>query len=799
MSELSLIIRKSALVAEAVVVPSSKSYTHRAIIAAALCKGKTIVKNPLISADILATMDALRKFGVKFTHNSDSIEVDGSNNLLFSNDQSKNPIVIDCNESGTTLRLLTSIVALLDQPIILTGKKGLLKRPTNDIVTALSEIGVKISDQEGHGPVKSNGGLRNSAKSKIKISGNKSSQFISGLLFALPLAKKDSELEITTEVESLPYIKMTLEVLAQFGIKVDVSADYKKYIISGNQHYRSTQTYEVEGDYSSAAFLLAAGVLAGPQITLSGLNPKSTQGDSAIIQMIKSMGGRIEINENKNEIIAHKSGLSATKIDVKDNPDLVPILVILATQAKGTTKIINAGRLRIKESDRLAAITQELQKMGAKIVENKDSLEIIGPTKLHGAIIDPHNDHRIAMACTIAGLIAEGETKIQNPEVVAKSYPDFFFHMRKLGANVLSETGSIGEKFKITVYGGSHEKVIGIKISGLAKETEISIEEIKKDLDKRRPFGNLTTPRREEDELKVVKGLENGKVTDEEEIVFEIENKDVNSKPYEMMRFTPRPNHGDYTTAVKYGGVFDFRGGGFLSARMTTCTVIAGSIAKQILAKEGIAMAAYVKQIGETKMEKMPSIEEAKQKTYESEVRCPDIDLGKEMKKEIEKARAQNDSLGGIIECQVIGLPVGVGEPIFNAVDSVLSHYLFSIPAVKGVEFGSGFSASSKKGSENNDEFMMGADSEGSQKIITKTNNSGGIQGGITNGMPLVARIAIKPTSSIAKEQNTVNMKELGSAKISVLGRHDPCVAIRAPIIMETMIAIAILDLMLRR
>ena len=263
-----------------------------------------------------------------------------------------------------------------------------------------------------------------------------------------------------------------------------------------------------------------------------------------------------------------------------------------------------------------------------------------------------------------------------------------------------------------------------------------------------------------------------------------------------MLRFTPRPNHGDYTTHIKYKGVFDFRGGGFLSARMTTLTVIAGSIAKQILAKEGITMAAYVKQIGPICMEKMPTIDEAKQNTYQSEVRCPDLELSKIMKDKIEEARAEKDSMGGIIECQVHGLPVGIGEPIFNAIDSVLAHYLFSIPAVKGVEFGSGFSASAKKGSENNDEFEMTSNND---RIVTKTNNSGGIQGGITNGMPLIARIAIKPTSSIAKEQNTVNMQSLSASKISVLGRHDPCVAIRAPIIMETTVAIALLDLIMRK
>ncbi len=804
MSELELIIRKSQLANEAIAVPASKSYTHRALIAAALSNGKTSVKNPLISDDTLATVEALKQLGAKIIIGQDAIEIDGSTltrsplkvcrmpeiQELGTQPSFEPPTIpIDCKESGTTLRLLMGVCSVLKNNVLLTGSSGLLKRPTRDGVDALKKSGVSISDEKGFGPVLINAAEKNLKGGKIRIRGDSSSQFISGLLFALPLAENDSILEITTPVESQPYIEMTIDVLQKFGITIGRSADYRKYTIKGNQKYISPQEYFVEGDYSSAAFMIAAGLLAGPKIVLSGLKKDSLQADAFILDIIKQMNGKYAWE--KDVLAITKSNLKAITIDVESCPDLVPILATLATQAKGKTRIINAGRLRIKESDRLSTIASELSKMGARIKEGKDFLEITGPTKLTGAVIDPHNDHRIAMACTIAGLIAEGETTITHPEVVKKSYPDFFYHMRKLNATVLSQTAQIGKKFKVQLYGGSHEKVIGVRISGLPP-MELDLTLIKNELAKRRPFGKLTTPRREEDEFTIVQGVKNGKTTGGT-IVIEVPNKDTNSKPYELTRFTPRPNHGDYTTFVKYGGVFDFRGGGFLSARMTVGTIIAGALAKQILTQKGIEIGAFVKQVGTVRLKKEATFKEIKEKTYANEVRCPDEETSQKMKEAIEQVQKEGDSLGGIVECQVHGLPVGVGEPIFHSIDSIISQYLFSVPAVKGIEFGSGFAGAATKGSENNDAFTVEK-----EQITTKTNNSGGIQGGISNGMPLIISVAIKPTSSIAKEQDTVDMQTNTRTKISVLGRHDPCVAIRAPVIVEAHVACALLDLLMR-
>ncbi len=795
MSELKLIIRKSEFNGTAINAPPSKSYTHRAVMAAALCRSVTEIENPLISDDTVATINAMRQFGAKIEYGETSIRVDGSENRIFRG--SGGQLVVNCSESGTTLRLLSSISALLPNKVTLTGKEGLMRRPTKDIVDALRGVGISISDDHGHGPVELHGGMKGLGKRLIRIRGDTSSQFISGLLIALPLAKGSNTVEIIGNIQSLPYIRMTLDVLKAFGIIVDASDDYRRYVVPGGQSYRSPGTYSVEGDYSSAAFVLAGAALAGKSIVVKGLRKDSLQADSEIVHILDKMGADMKVGGEDIEV--GKSKLRGVDVDAGDCPDLVPILSVIASQAKGITRITNVGRLRIKESDRLGAMITELGKMGAIIrsrkIAGKEILEIRGPAKLGGAIIDVHNDHRIAMSCAIAGLISNGQTVIQNPEVVKKSYPDFFYHMRTIGATVLSETPSIGSRFRITAYGGSHEKVIGVKISGLKVGTEISLAQIESDLGRRRPFGLLTTQRRESDKIKIVAGIDNGRVSGSD-VVFEIENRDVDSRPYESMRFTPRPNHGDYTTYVKYGGVFDFRGGGFLSARMTACTVIAGSIARQILEREGIRIFAYVKQVGKAKMERMPSEAEALENTYKSEVRCPDLSVSKAMKSEIEDARSKKDSVGGVVECQANGLPVGLGEPIFDAIDSVVSHYLFSIPAVKGVEFGSGFASAAKRGSENNDLFEFGRDGE---SVVTRTNNSGGVQGGITNGMPMVVRVAIKPTSSIAVEQDTINVKTHRPSKISVIGRHDPCVAIRAPVIVETTVAMALLDLFMRK
>jgi chorismate synthase len=392
------------------------------------------------------------------------------------------------------------------------------------------------------------------------------------------------------------------------------------------------------------------------------------------------------------------------------------------------------------------------------------------------------------MACSIASLIADGETIIKNPTCIKKSYPEFYDHLRALGVEITTLENSFGKKFRIQTYGESHGKKIGVLIDGCPKGIEITIQELQDELDKRRSYDELSTPRKEEDKVTVLSGIENGIATGGI-IRLEILNKDTNSKSYESIRNTPRPGHADYTALSKYGSVFDYRGGGFLSGRMTACMVMAGAIAKKILSGKGIMINAYARQIGKTKFTKEVSAEDLKK--YRGVANCPFEETSKKMITEIENAKKDEDSVGGVVECQVNGIPVGIGEPIFNSIESIISHAIFSIPAVKAIEFGSGFSGAGKKGSENNDSFIVK-----NGEVKTKTNNSGGILGGISNGMPIVFKVGIKPTSSIGKEQDTVDLKSMKNSKIKIVGRHDPCIVVRVPVVVEAMTAVALAELM---
>ncbi|MFQ6011152.1 MAG: chorismate synthase, partial [Nitrososphaerales archaeon] len=276
-------------------------------------------------------------------------------------------------------------------------------------------------------------------------------------------------------------------------------------------------------------------------------------------------------------------------------------------------------------------------------------------------------------------------------------------------------------------------------------------------------------------------------------ICMMVYNKDVDSRPYDLIKDTPRPGHADYTAGVKYDRFNDARGGGRFSARITAGFVMSGAIAKKLLKTSlNIEVLAYTREIGDIKAE-IESHDQVRKFRYSNEVRCPDSSVAEKMREQILKVRKSGDSLGGIVEGIALNLPVGIGEPVFGSLDSEMSKALFSIPAVKGVEFGSGFGAAKKTGSTNNDQFILRKG-----KITTSTNNSGGILGGISSGMPLVVRISLKPTSSIAKKQKTVNLAEMKETDLIVPGRHDPCVVPRAVPVVESVMAIVLADLCIR-
>ncbi len=351
-------------------------------------------------------------------------------------------------------------------------------------------------------------------------------------------------------------------------------------------------------------------------------------------------------------------------------------------------------------------------------------------------------------------------------------------------------TGNIlGERFAVLSFGESHGKCVGVTIDGCPAGLPITEEDIQARLDLRKPGQSLvTTQRKEEDKVEIISGVFNGKTTGAP-LCLLIWNRDQDSRPYEMLKETPRPGHADYPALVKYGGFNDYRGGGRFSGRITASFVMAGAIAQKLLESAlGIEVLSYTTEIGGIKASNF-SLDDARKLRYSNDVRCPDLKASEKMKEAIMKARSDSDSLGGVVECMALNLPVGLGEPVFGALESDLSKALFAIPAVKGVEFGSGFEGSKKRGSENNDAYKV---EDG--KIATTSNNSGGIVGGISNGMPLVLRIAFKPASSIAKKQKTVDLANTEETEISILGRHDPCVVPRAPPVVESIVSLVLAD-----
>ena len=350
-----------------------------------------------------------------------------------------------------------------------------------------------------------------------------------------------------------------------------------------------------------------------------------------------------------------------------------------------------------------------------------------------------------------------------------------------------------GIKFRIGIFGSSHGPCVGAKVEGCPAGSKISEAIIQVELDRRSPGkGPISTARRERDRLEIVSGLVSGKATGGP-ILGLVRNTDTDSSAYDAFLRVPRPGHADYPAMIKYGGHHDHRGGGQFSGRMTAGLVIGGAIARQVLDRKGVSVLAQTVQIGDVKLEKDIPFSIAERFVRASAVACADRRTAAAMTDEIVKAHEAKDSIGGIVKCTVIGLPVGVGEPFFGSIESVMSAMMYSIPGVKGVEFGSGFRCASMRGSEHNDPFAL---RQG--KVVTKTNNAGGILGGLSNGMPVEFRVAFKPTSSIAKPQMSVDVTNKKPVELEIKGRHDPCIVPRAVPVVENCAAAVMLDLMLQ-
>ena len=387
-----------------VAVPGSKSMAHRGLIAAALADGPSRIQNATPSGDIEATVRCLTALGAEIRREGEDLEVTPLHRRW------RERIVLPCGESGSTLRFLLPVAAALGAPARFTGEGRLPERPLGPLGETLIRGGAELSGFQL--PLELAGRLR---PGEYRLPGDVSSQYVTGLLLALPLLEGDSSIRLTTPLESAGYVRMTLQVLAQFGIQV--SPEEGGWRILGNQIYRAAE-FEVEGDYSAAALFLTANAI-GSQVECLGLREDSTQGDRAILRHLETIqslgGGRVEI-------------------DLSQCPDLAPALAVAAAYADGETALTHAGRLRLKESDRLAALSTVLTQMGAEVEEGPETLTIQGKPALDGGVtIEPFGDHRIAMAASIAALGAKAPVTIQNAQCVGKSYPQFFHHMKLLG------------------------------------------------------------------------------------------------------------------------------------------------------------------------------------------------------------------------------------------------------------------------------------------------------------------------------------------------------------------------------
>jgi len=413
-------VQRSHLSGE-VFAPPSKSYTHRAILITSLGPGGSI-KRPLLSADTRATISASQAFGAE-------IDIDEDVKIKGVADRPRTPEdVIDVLNSGTTLRFC-SAVAALTEGAVLTGDASIRSRPNGPLLSSLSDLGAQAFSirNNGKAPLVVRGRMKGGT---ARLDGSVSSQFLSALLISAPLAEEETRIVIQGELKSRPYAEMTLDMLAEAGIRIEPGE--QEFLVPGNQSF-GLKGYTIPGDFSSASYPMAAAAVTGSEVTVKGVLP-SRQGDSAIIDILRRMGAEVSWDREKGDLRVRGGELQAVDVDAGRTPDLVPTIAVLGALARGKTTVFNAEHVRHKETDRLHAMAVELSRMGADIKERPDGLEITGGV-LHGAKVHGHHDHRIVMALAVAGLVA-GDTEIDTAESVDVSYPGFFAQMKGLGAEV---------------------------------------------------------------------------------------------------------------------------------------------------------------------------------------------------------------------------------------------------------------------------------------------------------------------------------------------------------------------------
>lgn len=404
-------------------VPPSKSDVHRAIICAAMANGVSRISPVALSNDIKATIGCIKALGADAVLENNVLTVDGTN--MYKNKTA----LLDCGESGSTLRFFIPIAAVGNINATFVGKGKLPQRPIGIFTEALPKAGT-VCKTEGGLPLEIKGQLKSGI---FEIPGNVSSQFITGLLLALPILEGDSEIVLTSPLESVGYIAMTIRTMKQFGVNIDTTE--KGWHIKGGQSYK-TCDYTTDGDWSQAAFFMVLGAVSG-KVTVKGVAKDSTQGDKKCAEILARFGAKV--TQLDNEVTVEKGDLKAITIDASQIPDLVPVLSVCATFAEGTTKIINAERLRIKECDRLKATAELLNNLGGKVKELSDGLEITGVSSLKGGNVNGYNDHRIVMSAAVCAARSDEDIAATFAMSINKSYPDFYIDYNSIGgkANVL--------------------------------------------------------------------------------------------------------------------------------------------------------------------------------------------------------------------------------------------------------------------------------------------------------------------------------------------------------------------------
>ena len=409
--------------------PPSKSYTHRAVILASLATGESIIDNPLLSDDTLYTIDACRSLGADIELEGNRLTITGTGGQIRVTPGREK---ISAGNSGSTIRMVAPLAALAPTKVVLDGDSRLRQRPVGDLLSALESLGARARSLENNGcpPVEIQGGKLSGGE--VTVTGGVSSQHISALLMIAPYTEDGLRIMITDELRSKPYIDITLSIMRDFGVET-VNQDYKEFLVKGDHIYKGKR-YRIEGDYSSAAYFLAAGAIGGKPVTVKNLKADSAQGDKSLLNILSAMGCPV-VRQKEQVTVYRRDELKGVTIDMGDYPDLVPTVAVVAAYARGKTEMTNIGHLRFKETDRLNDTAAELAKMGIRVDVTDNSMVIYGGKPL-GAEIKAHNDHRMAMSLAIAAIFAEGNSIINGAEAVSKSYPRFFSDLASLSAKI---------------------------------------------------------------------------------------------------------------------------------------------------------------------------------------------------------------------------------------------------------------------------------------------------------------------------------------------------------------------------